>query len=177
MAAAFINPFVEGLEYSQPIPFMFAHYVLFIAGLMVGAVYLNMNRWFVIPGVILAFYWHLPVPFALSASVLGFRILEESSFVLAGLMVGGSLARVGWKIKGTMLGLWVIADNALSVIFIVAPQLYSSSGLPLSPYTDSQFPLLGVTMILLMNSLVAVVIFVYTSRLTKELKRKRERDA
>jgi hypothetical protein len=167
---AFINPIVESAEYSEPIPFMFAHYALFIAGFVLGAVYFRANRWLFVPGVIIAFFWHLPLPFALSASEFKFRAVEEFSLLTSGLLVGASLVSTGWKVKGILLGLWALADNALSVIFIVSPQTYSHEGLLQSPYQNLQFPLLGVTMILLMNSLVAVVVFFYTSRLAKELK-------
>ncbi|MEM3637357.1 MAG: DUF1404 domain-containing protein [Conexivisphaerales archaeon] len=167
---AFVNPYVEALEFSQPVPYMFAHYALFVSGMLLGYAIFRLPRVLTLLAAMLSVFWHLPYPFALAASLWPFRILSEASFLIAGILLGASLPLLTWRTKGILLGLWVFADNLLSVIFILAPDYYSSQGINISPYQNLQFPLLGLTMLLLMNSLVGVVVYAYTRRMVATIR-------
>jgi hypothetical protein len=169
---AFVNPYIENLEFSQPIPYMFAHYSLFISGIFIGYSFFRLPKKLTTITVILSVFWHLPYPFALAASLWSYRILEEASFLISGIILGSTMPFLSWRIKGILLALWVFADNILSVIFILEPNYYSSDGIAASPYSNFQFPILGLSMILLMNSLVGVIVYLYTRRMIASIRKK-----
>ncbi len=160
LLAASVNPYVEHLQYQNPIPFMLSHYALFAAGLLLGRSYLRLPGWFLAMGAAVAVYWHLPGPFAASSSLFPYRAVEELSMVAGGVLAGG--ARVGARVEQASFALWVAGDTALSVVFISWPAPYS---IPPSSFSPQEFPLTGVAMILLMNLIVAFVIYAYLRRM------------
>lgn len=167
---AFVNPYTEDLEFTQPIPFMYGHYSLFISGMLIGYCFIRLSRYYILPAIALSITWHLPYPFALAASSWSYRLLSDASFLASGLVFGSSLEKLSWRLRGILLGLWAFADNLLSVIFILSPSYYSESGISISPYHDFQFPLLGLSMIMLMNSLVGIVVYLYSKNMVASIR-------
>lgn len=157
---SFVNPYIETLEYKDPVPLMFAHYSLFAAGMLMGS-FFNIRRRCIFLPMALAIFWHIPLPFSLSASLLSYRLLSEATLFIAGAIAGGTMNKFTWKEKGIMIALWFLADNTLSVIFVLYPQFYSHSMLPISPYQPAQFAILGFLMILLMNMIIGFLVWIY----------------
>jgi hypothetical protein len=168
---AFVNPYMENLEFSQPVPYMFAHYSLFISGTLIGYSFFRLKNRLATITIVLSVFWHLPYPFSLAASFWSYRIVEEASFLISGIILGGAVTSISWRVKGILLALWVFADNLLSLIFILAPDYYSKQNVAISPYNSLQFPFLGLAMILLMNSLVGVIVYLYTKRMVSSIRR------
>ncbi len=160
----FLNPYTEGAEYSNAILFMFSHYALFLIGFALSYRITSLHPLSAIPGAAIAVAWHLPLPFALSGSLLPYRLLEESTLVLSGWLTGSSIHLMHSLSKSVLLALWFCADTVLSVIFILQPFLYSDRGISQSPYSSSQFVILGVAMVFFMNAVIAYVVFRYVSK-------------
>ncbi len=167
--ASFLNAYSESMEYRYALLFMFSHYALFIAGFALSYRSVAFPKWVVIPASFLAVYWHLPAPLALSAAIQTYRLLEETSLILSGLLMGGCIRYFSPKIKLALFGIWIAADSALSIVFIVAPGVYSSSGIPLSPYPPFQFVMLGIAMVFFMNGIIALVVYLQMKRIGKSL--------
>lgn len=164
VTSLFLNPYVERLQYSNSIAFMFSHYALFSAGFALSFRTIRISPWFAVPAAVISVLWHFPLPFAASAALPPYRYLEEGTLVLSGFLVGASLDRMLPKLRSLMLVLWFTADTALSILFIVLPEPYSSVSLRLSPYPASQLILLGVLMIFFMNGVIAFVVYRYVRR-------------
>lgn len=161
LAAAFLNPYTENAESVNAVPFMFSHYALFLSGFALSYRLAKLPPWTVIAGSLIAIFWHLPYPFAISGSVFAFRIIEEGTLILSGWLVGASIHDISSTGRSILLALWFAADTALSIVFLVAPGLYSNSTLSVSPYPPSQFVILGIAMIFFMNGVIAYLIYRY----------------
>jgi hypothetical protein len=171
LAVAFVNPYTENAEGTSAFLFMLSHYALYVAGLIVGyrVLRLPLAEWtLILVGVIPALVWHLPAPFALSAKVFQFRILEESTLFAGGVILGSGIRRAASWLRVALFGLWVAGDTGISLVFVAKPELYATG----SPYTSSGIVLTGIAMVFLMNILVALVLYAYfrsvTTRLSKE---------
>jgi Protein of unknown function (DUF1404). len=154
----FVNPWVEALDFRNPLPFMFSHYALFISGFLFLAGTLKNNKVGLGFSVFVAALWHTPYFFSVSATNLVYRALEESTLFLGGFSAGFSVPSKSGVFKATLFGLWVLSDTVLSVIFLVNPKLYTDY----PPYSPSELQIVGVAMILFMNVIVAIVIYLYT---------------
>ena len=84
--------------------------------------------------------------------------------VAAGFLVGAAVEPLPSVTRPVLFGLWIAADSALSVVFIIHPSLYSSGDISYSPFSAAQFVLLGVLMIFFMNSVIGVFVYVYAKR-------------
>lgn len=164
IGAAFLNPAVEGIEYNNAILFMFSHYALFAAGLLLSYRLTRLPSVAVLPGAAIAVLWHLPYPFAVSGALFTYRVMEESTLVMGGWFVGSSLTGMSSNMKSLLLALWFSADTALTILFLVLPQLYSRAIIPASPYSPSEFVLLGVAMIFFMNGIIAYLVYRYVKK-------------
>ena len=133
LAAAFLNPYIEGIEYSSSIPFMFSHYALFLSGFALSYRLARLPAWTAVPGSFIAVFWHLPYPFAISGALFAYRVFEEGTLILSGWIVGASIHEIYSTGRSILLALWFSADTALSVLFLLFPALYSSSQLSVSP--------------------------------------------
>lgn len=167
LVALFVNPWVEAGEASSPTLFMFSHYALFGAGMLLGTALGRGRPGLWVFGVFFALLWHTPQGFALSAALPPFRAAEEASMFLGGLLTGSSLRFMGEKTRLVLLALWVVGDTLLSVIFIGRPQLYSQAAH--SPYVSSGFPVTGVAMVFLMNALLAYLLYRYVENINRRL--------
>jgi Protein of unknown function (DUF1404). len=155
----FVNPWVEALDFRNPLPFMFSHYALFISGFLFSSWYFKKTiKWAWVFSVFVAALWHTPYFFSVSATNLVYRALEESTLFLGGFSAGFSVPSKSGVFKATLFGLWVLSDTVLSVIFLVNPKLYTDY----PPYSPSELQIVGVAMILFMNVIVAIVIYLYT---------------
>lgn len=166
LVASFINPFTERIEFASPLVFMFSHYALFAAGLILGYTLLGLRKWVWVAGVVVAVFWHLPGPFALSAGLPSFRAVEEVTMLLGGLLMGSNIKTMKQVTKLTLTVLWVVGDTALSVLFIGEPTLYSHSKIAYSPYRPSAFPITGVAMVLWMNAVLIYLVYAYVRRVS-----------
>lgn len=157
----FVNPYVENLMYYDPLLYMLSHYSIFAAGIILGYKFLRANQFYFYLGILPAAFWHLPYPFLLGASFLNFRILSEITLFLGGISVGSSLKAVTFRIKIAFLTLWMFADTYLSVIFILGNDDYTSLAYSFSKYLPEQLPIVGIAMLILMNVIIAYVIYIY----------------
>ncbi len=164
ITSLFLNPYVERLQYSSSVAFMFSHYALFSAGFALSYRTVRVSSWFALPAALISVLWHFPLPFAASAALPSCRYIEEGTLILSGFLIGASLDRMLPKLRSALLVLWFTADTALSILFIVLPGPYSTGSLPLSPYPASQLILLGVLMIFFMNGVIAYVVYRYVRR-------------
>lgn len=162
LVAAFTNPFAERLEYSNPTLFMLSHYALFLAGLLAGPTLFRLGRPLWPVGVFFAVFWHVPQAFALSAALAAYRVLEEFTMFLGGLLVGLNVHAMGDRTKLALIALWVVGDTLLSVLFIARPQLYADA--PHSPYTSSGFLAAGVSMAILANAFIGYLLYNYVRK-------------
>lgn len=163
--AVLVSPYVEKLDGQSALVFMLSHYSLALAGLLLGIYFVKWPRWLWIPGVALLVLWHVPLLFDLSARLLTFRVPEEASILVGGLLVGSSFLQMKPKLKLSLFGGWLLADSALSAIFIVAPNVYSS--LPASPFASDQFVITGVSMVIFMNLAIAYIVSIYVRHFQK----------
>ncbi len=157
--AAWVNPFMEKVDGQSALVFMFSHYSLALAGLLLGIWFVKWPRWLWIPGVVLMSLWHFPLLFDLSARLLVYRIPEETSILVGGLLIGSCFSEMKSKLKVSLFAAWLIADSTLSAFFIVAPGVYSS--LNGSPFASDQFVIAGVSMVIFMNLAIAYIVSVY----------------
>jgi hypothetical protein len=164
LAIVFINPFTEGVEFTSPLVFMFSHYALFAAGLILGYTLFSVERRVWVIGAIVAVIWHIPQPFALSAGLQSFRAIEEATMILGGLLMGSNIKTMRQITKLTLTVLWLVGDTTLSVLFIGKPTLYSHSSIAYSPYQPSGFPITGVAMVLWMNAVLIYLVYTYVRR-------------
>ncbi|MCY0860560.1 MAG: DUF1404 domain-containing protein [Sulfolobaceae archaeon] len=155
-----VNPLVEELMNINIIPYMLAHYSLFISGILIGYFYSVLKRspWHLIPGVALGVLWHLPFFFNLGAIYLYIRIVEEFTLFLGGLLLGTSLHCVNNTVKILLFALWMVGDTYLSALFMISPLSYTRV------YPPSQTSITGIIMFLLMNTIVVFILLEYMYR-------------
>lgn len=61
---AFVNPYVESLQFINPLVFMLDHYALYAAGVLIGYKYFRGSIYSFLLGIIPAGFWHIPLFFA-----------------------------------------------------------------------------------------------------------------
>ncbi|MEM0114057.1 MAG: DUF1404 domain-containing protein [Metallosphaera sp.] len=159
LAVSFINPFVERLEFESPVLYMLSHYALIASGSLLGYTLLRSAWYNLVLGILPIIFWHLPVPFSLGASFIQFRILLEISIFLGGFLLGSALLSVAQWVKVTLFALYMIGDTVLSILFVIASPLYSNRN-GVSPYPPDSLPLAGISMIVVMNLILAGVIYI-----------------
>jgi hypothetical protein len=152
-----VNPLTEHVEYSDVIVFMLTHYAIFASGLLLLRT-VRANALLILPSALIAALWHLPLPFYLSSHFPLYRYAMEASLFCAGALAGASIQAMSNMWRAVALGLWIISDTALSVIFLSYPSIYDMGR---DPYPLWQFPVLGIFMILLMNIIVALLLYTY----------------
>ncbi|QKR00270.1 DUF1404 domain-containing protein [Metallosphaera tengchongensis] len=154
-----VNPITEELEFRVALVYMLSHYSLVSSGFLIGFALLRSSWYNLIVGAVPIAFWHLPFPFALGASFLLFRVMTDVSLFLGGLLVGSTIHSVPQWVKITLLSLYMLGDTVLSVIFIIADPLYSQKDFHFLLYPPSSLPIVGVAMILVMNVVVAIVVY------------------
>ena len=85
---ALVNPYVELLQFTNPIAYMLDHYALCAAGLIAGYKYFRGSFWALLIGVIPVGFWHIPSFFAIAASFWQNRVLCEVILFVGGLLAG-----------------------------------------------------------------------------------------
>ncbi|BBD73012.1 hypothetical protein HS1genome_1401 [Sulfodiicoccus acidiphilus] len=171
LVVAFVNPPVEEAISLNPLPYMLSHYGLVLAGLLLGfstfRTSLRARRWTLVVGLIPIVAWHLPYLFALGAAFIWGRVLDELTITLGGLLVGASLRLFSFNFKVILFILYMVADTALSFLFMFYSYPYTRNAIPFSPYTSpSQFFVTGVTMIVLMNAFLGYVAYLFFKKLS-----------
>ncbi|AWR98284.1 DUF1404 domain-containing protein [Acidianus sulfidivorans JP7] len=151
-----INPFTELLEPTYEALYMAMHYVLYIGGFLLGYEAFKGSRLYLIPGIIIPVFWHIPLFFNIGAAYLGIRILEDLSLYFGGLLAGSTLWNLNNASKVILFVLWMMGDSVLSVILIVGWPPYSNQVYSFSPFTESEELITGLTMFGIMT-----VIFIY----------------
>jgi hypothetical protein len=156
----FINPYVENIMYYDPLWYMLEHYSLYTAGILLGNRFLKGNNLLFIIGILPAVIWHFPLPFLLGASFFNFRVLSELTLFIGGVFLGSSLDSISFRIKIIALSLWMIGDTILSILFIFGIKYYTNEVFPFSNYSPYQLPIVGIAMLILMNVVIAYIIYV-----------------
>ncbi|WP_216604200.1 DUF1404 domain-containing protein [Acidianus sp. RZ1] len=151
-----INPFTELEEFSNEWLYMAMHYVLFIAGFILGYKIFKGSGLFILLGIASAVFWHTPLFFNLGGAVLWIRIIEDSSLFFGGMFAGLSISSLNNAVKVLLFVLWMAGDSVLSVILIVGWPPYSNEVYPFSPFSEGQELLTGLVMFGIMT-----VIFIY----------------
>jgi hypothetical protein len=169
LIVASVNPLVEKLDSTSAVVFMFTHYSLFAAGILLGGILFLARRGLWAAGAAIAVLWHVPQLFALSAGSDTFRALEELTMILGGLLVGLGARAASVKTRLLLVALWVAGDTALSILFIADPYVYSNVVIGYSPYPPEAFPPTGIAMVLFMNIVVAYLVYVYVKRINSRL--------
>jgi len=157
-----LNPFVEELGFSNVIPYMLSHYSLFSAGALLGYKRRSFmsSIYSILVSCIIVSLLHYPTLFYLGGTNLYFRILDNILLVLSGFLVGSSLELISSTLKFLLLGLWMLGDTYLSVIFMGFPEAYVKG-----PYTPEQYYTLGIIMFVIMNAVAVYLIILYFNKL------------
>lgn len=159
LLALALNPLTEGQEYLSPLPYMLSHYAVVASGILLGYNYLKGNYYKLAVGVVPVVLWHLPFYFALGASSPSWRIVLEVSIFLGGVLIGSSLKQVGRWVKVSLFVLYMLGDTVLSILFILESPLYSDVDYSFSPYSPPSLPTTGIAMVVVMNVVLAIVIY------------------
>ncbi len=157
MVIAFVNPFVEQLQFTNPVVYMLDHYALYAAGAIIGYLFFRGTSLNFIIGIIPAVFWHIPLFFALGASFIPYRVLCEVTLFVGGILVGSYLKFMSLGLKVTALGLYMLGDTLLSIFFILGYPQYSHQYYNFLSYPVSSLPMVGITMFVVMN-----IVLVYT---------------
>lgn len=151
-----INPITESLEPSYEALYMAIHYVLYIGGFLLGYKAFRGSAIYLIPGIIIPVFWHIPLFFNIAASNLYIRLIEDLSLFLGGLLAGSTMQSLNNAVKIILFVLWMAGDSVLSVLLIVGWPPYSNQVYPFSPFAISEELPTGLTMFGIMT-----VIFIY----------------
>ncbi|MUM65728.1 DUF1404 domain-containing protein [Acidianus infernus] len=158
LLVAFLNPFIQGLEFTNPIVYMLDHYAIYGAGVLLGYKLLRTNFYLFLLGVIPAGFWHIPLFFALGASFIQYRTIEELTLFLGGLIAGGYIPQMKLSGKVGALAVYMLADSILSIFFILEYKQYTHECFPFLDYTPSQLPFVGISMFAVMNVILVYAI-------------------
>ncbi|WP_231136409.1 DUF1404 family protein [Acidianus ambivalens] len=79
---------------------MLDHYAIYGAGVLLGYKLLRTNFYLFLLGAIPAGFWHIPLFFALGASFVQYRTIEELTLFLGGLIAGGYIPQMKLSGKG-----------------------------------------------------------------------------
>jgi hypothetical protein len=151
-----VNPVTELLEPRYEALYMAMHYVLYIGGFVLGYIGFRGSKIYLIPGIIIPVFWHIPYFFNLGGAYLCLRIVEDLSLYLGGLVMGSTIHELNNAIKAILFVLWMMGDSVLSVILIVGWPPYSNQVYPFSPFSISEEFWTGLIMFGIMT-----VIFIY----------------
>ncbi|BBG24779.1 DUF1404 domain-containing protein [Sulfuracidifex tepidarius] len=154
---AFVNPFVERLQFYNPVAYMLDHYALYAAGAIIGYLFFKGSPISFLIGIIPAVFWHIPLFFALGASFIQYRVLCELTLFLGGILAGSYINSMSLGIKVTSLGLYMLGDSLLSIFFILGYPQYSNVDYSYLSWGPSSLPIVGITMFVVMN-----IVLIYT---------------
>ncbi|MEM4000630.1 MAG: DUF1404 domain-containing protein, partial [Saccharolobus sp.] len=153
-----INPIYESLEFKYEFLFMLSHYLLVLSGLLIGYKILRGNSYYSVLGIIPIIFWHMPLFYNLAGAYIAYRILDNITLLLGGILIGSYIPLMSTAIKLGLLVLWMAADSVLSVILIVEWPNYSNSIYPFSPWPLSQEVLTGIVMFFTMTVLFIIAL-------------------
>lgn len=153
----FLNPYIEVQETSYQWLFMAAHYALFIGGFYLTYKILSGSSIWIVPSAFIVVFWHYPYFFALGASYLLFRGLNDFFFIFAGALAGIAVSKLSMLIKYSLLVLWMTVDTIFSLIFLFENPLYSNIAYNFSPYSPSQEFNTAIAMFIIMSIIIAYV--------------------
>ena len=164
---AWVNPYTEKMNGESALVFMFSHYSLCLAGLLLGISYFKWPAWLWVPGVAFLSLWHLPIFFALSGNSFAYRVPEEAMIFLGGLFIGSNFKSMNPATRIYLFVAYIIADSVLSAFFIIAPKIYSS--ISISPFGSGQFVITGVAMVIFMTWAISYVTVIFWRATVKRL--------
>ncbi|EZQ04933.1 MULTISPECIES: DUF1404 domain-containing protein [Acidianus] len=150
----FVNPYVESLMFSNPIPYMLDHYALYAAGAIIGYKFFKTNFPEFILGLVPAVFWHIPLFFDLGAAFIQYRALAEITLFLGGLLAGGYISSMKLSYKLLWLAIYMLADTILSIFFILGYPQYTHTDYPFLSYTTQYLPVTGIAMFIVMNAVL-----------------------
>ncbi|BAB65094.1 DUF1404 domain-containing protein [Sulfurisphaera tokodaii] len=153
----FLNPVVESYETLYQWLFMLAHYSLFIGGLLLTYRLIKGTPFLIIPSGVIAVFWHLPMYFNLAAAFTSYRILNDLTLVLAGILAGIGSGKLSLLQKFSLIIVWMTADTAYSIVFLLENPAYSNVVYSFSPYTPSQEINTAVVMWIIMSIIIAYI--------------------
>ncbi|MEJ2777229.1 hypothetical protein DDW09_04595 [Sulfolobus sp. SCGC AB-777_L09] len=156
---AFVNPYVESLQFINPLVFMLDHYALYTAGVLIGYKYFRGSIYSFLLGIIPAGFWHIPLFFALSAAFIPYRFLCEATLLLGGILAGSFIPKMTLGQKVIALGIYMLADSILSIFFILAYPQYSNAVYPFLGWGRSILPYVGIEMFIVMNVVLIYSIY------------------
>ncbi len=151
-----VNPFTEIMEFKYEWLFMLSHYLLYISGFIIAYKTLRGGALYVLPSIVIVAFWHIPLFFNLAGAYVGWRIGNDMTLFLAGILGGLSVNKFSYALKIFLLILWMSADSVLAVLLLVEFPLYSNAVYTFSPYSPAQEILTGIVMFVIM-----MIIFVY----------------
>ncbi|MEM0173948.1 MAG: DUF1404 family protein [Sulfolobaceae archaeon] len=158
-----INPFTEDLGFKNVIPYMLSHYSLFTAGALLGYKrrlgILNPTFSIVFSSSMIILL-HYPIIFYLGGTNIYFRILDNLLLIFSGYLIGSIVDLISSILKFSLLGLWMLGDTYLSILFMAFPEPYVRY-----PYTADQYYTLGIIMFVIMNSVAVYLIILYFNKL------------
>ncbi|MBW9141188.1 MAG: DUF1404 domain-containing protein [Candidatus Aramenus sp.] len=155
---ASLNPFTEEAEFHEQWLFMTTHYLLYIAGFLIGLKAIRGPIVFLLPGIALPVFWHVPLFFALAGAYLPWRAANDLTLFLAGISAGMTIYKLSNVMKILLFVLWMSADSVLSVVLIVGIPAYSDEAYPFSPFPVSQEPVTGLVMFGIMTAVFVYVV-------------------
>jgi hypothetical protein len=153
-----VNPYTEIMEFKYQWLFMTTHYLLYIAGFVLSYKIMRGSILYLIPGIILPVFWHLPQFFALAGAYIIWRILNDSTLFIGGMFAGMTITKLSNAIKVLLLVLWMSGDSVLSVILIVGWPPYSNQVYPFSPFPVSQEIYTGIVMFGIMTAIFVYIV-------------------
>jgi hypothetical protein len=156
---AFVNPYVELLQFTNPIAYMLDHYALYAAGLIAGYKYFRGSFWALLIGVIPAGFWHIPLFFALAASFWQYRVLCEVTLFVGGLLAGSYIPNMSLSQRLAGLAVYMLSDSILSIFFVLGYPQYSNVDYPFLQWSNNELPPVGIAMFLVMNIVLVYSIY------------------
>lgn len=151
-----INPITEILEPKYQILYMATHYITYIGGFLFGYKAFRGSPLYLLLGIGIPIFWHIPLFFNLGAALIEIRLIEDLSLFLGGFMAGLTMEKLNNAVKIALFILWMAGDSVLSVILIVGWPPYTNQVYTFSPFDISQELYTGLGMFGIM-----MVIFVY----------------
>ncbi|AWR93267.1 DUF1404 domain-containing protein [Acidianus brierleyi] len=148
---AFVNPYVEILQFNNPVIFMLDHYALYAAGVLIGYKMFKGSIYSFILGIIPAVFWHVPYFFALAAAYIDFRALCEITLFLGGLLAGSFIYKMSLTLRIISLAVYMLGDTLLSIFFILAYPQYSNATYRFLSWSPGALPAVGIAMLIVMN--------------------------
>jgi len=162
---AFLNPYTEAMETEYQWLFMLAHYMLVIGGFLLIYNVVKGSPLLTIPTAFLVTFWHLPPFFNLAAAYTTFRVLNDISFIIAGILAGIAIGKMNLALKYSLFIVWMTVDSTFSIVFLLENPAYTNVVYPFSPYTPSEEVATAVLMWIVMTAILTYVF----GRFLKEL--------